>query len=64
MTKQEEGYQAEHNILKQAYDKAIQDKKLIFEIEDATYLVAYAKYRIEYLETLFNPEPKEAKRKR
>jgi mRNA-degrading endonuclease HigB of HigAB toxin-antitoxin module len=64
MTKQEEVYQAEHKILKQAYDKAIKDKKLIFEIEGASYLVAYAKYRIEYLETLFNPAPKEAKRKK
>jgi hypothetical protein len=33
--------------------------KLIFEVE--TYLVAYAKYRLEYYQTLINPKTKEVK---
>lgn len=54
----------EHNALKKDYDKAIAEGKLIFEHLGETYLVAYAKYRLEYMQTLINPEPKEPKRKR
>jgi hypothetical protein len=42
-----------------AYDEAIAQNKLIFEVE--TYLVAYAKYRLEYYQTLINPKTKEVK---
>jgi hypothetical protein len=51
----------EYNLLKKAYDEAIAQKKLIFELDGQTYLVAYAKYRLEYYQTLINPKAKEVK---
>jgi hypothetical protein len=46
---------------KKAYDEAIAQNKLIFEVKGETYLVAYAKYRLEYYQTLINPKTKEVK---
>lgn len=61
---QTEVYQKMYDDLKEAYDKCLADGKLIFELDGQPYLAAYAKYRLEYLQTLINPVPKEPKRKR
>jgi len=38
--------------LKEKYEEAVQDKKNTFYLGDAVVLVDYAKYLIEYLESL------------
>jgi hypothetical protein len=43
---------------KKAYDEAIAQNKHIRGKRE-TYLVAYAKYRLEYYQTLINPKTKE-----
>jgi hypothetical protein len=58
---QKEDLISQHDTLKKAYDEAIAQNKLIFEVKGETYLVAYAKYRLEYYQTLINPKTKEVK---
>lgn len=45
--------QAKVKRLKKRYDKAVLDKEESFIFEDNEYLTTYAKYMLEYLDTLF-----------
>lgn len=57
-----EDFQAAHDSLKKSYDNAVADKKLIFDHEGQQYLVAYAKYRLEYFQLMADKKAKKNKK--
>lgn len=43
--------------LKEKYNHAVENKIEVFEFEGQEVLTSYARYLIEYLETIFGSEP-------
>lgn len=58
-----EELQKMYDELKKAYDDCLASGKLIFVLNGEQYLAAYAKYRLEYIQTLINPASKAPKKK-